>query len=256
MEKLPLSVVIITFNEERNIARCIDSVSSLAQEVIVVDSFSKDKTKELVVERGAVFLEHAFEGHIQQKNWAWKQASNDWVLSLDADEALDENLMNSIRVALAQEAVLEGYTMNRLTNYCGHWVRYSGWYPDTKLRLFRKGMGEWGGVNPHDRFELDEQVKAGHLEGDILHYSYYSREDHLKQIEYFSDIASKELHEQGKSVSLGMIWIKVIAQYVKNLLLKSGFRDGSTGFTIARLSAFATYRKYIKLQQRNAGNFA
>ncbi len=256
MEKLPLSVVIITFNEERNIARCLDSVSNIASEVIVVDSFSKDKTKVLALERGATVLEHAFEGHIQQKNWAWEQASNEWVLSLDADEALDDELSTSIRNVLSQQTEKEGYTMNRLTNYCGHWVRHSGWYPDTKMRLFRKGRGQWGGVNPHDKFELHRPEKAGHLQGDILHYSYYSREDHLKQIEYFSNIASKELHEQGKTISTPMIWLKVVAQYVKNLLLKSGFRDGKTGFTIARLSAYATYRKYIKLQQRNAGNYA
>ena len=255
MDKLPLSVVIITFNEERNIARCLDSVSNLADEVLVVDSYSKDRTKELALERGAKFVEHPFEGHIQQKNWAWEQASNEWVLSLDADEALDQTLAQSIRELLLGSPENEGYTMNRLTNYCGHWVKHSGWYPDTKMRLFRKGKGAWGGVNPHDKFELNSKEAGGHLTGDILHYSYYTREDHLKQIEYFSNIASLELHEQGKSIATPMIWLKVVAQYVKNLILKTGFLDGKTGFTIARLSAYATFRKYTKLQQRNAGSF-
>lgn len=251
--KQQLSVVIITFNEARNIERCITSVLPVADEVLVLDSYSTDETTKIAARLGARVELHAFDGHIQQKNRAWRKASHEWVLSLDADEALDETLQESVSKLMNSEHIAHmGYTMNRLTNYCGHWVRHSGWYPDTKLRLFRKGKGSWGGVNPHDKFSLHEGMKSGHLKGDILHYSYYTREDHLKQIEYFSDIASRELFERGKKVSSPLIFAKVAVQYLKNLIFKAGFLDGKTGLTIARLSAYATYRKYRKLQELHA----
>lgn len=228
--------------------RCINSVKPVADEVLVLDSFSTDDTCSLVTSSGARLEQHPFDGHIQQKNRAWKMADHDWVLSLDADEALDEALCNSIKDTLSQENIEEsGFSMNRLTNYCGNWVRHSGWYPDTKIRLFKKGQGAWGGVNPHDRFELHEGKKAGHLKGDILHYSYYTREDHLRQIEYFSKIAADELFNRGKKVGLPLIIAKVVLQYIKTLVLKLGFLDGKTGLTIARLSAYATWKKYTKL---------
>jgi len=244
-----LTVAIITYNESRNIGRCIESVRDLADEVVVLDSFSEDDTCEIARGLGARIEQHAFDGHIQQKNRCWNLAQHEWVLSLDADEALDETLKASIAAVLATDNdALHGYTMNRLTNYCGAWVRYSGWYPDTKLRLFRKGKGQWTGINPHDRFELYEPQRVAHLEGDLLHYSYYTREDHLKQIEYFSSIAARELHVKGRRVGWPLIVAKVVAQFVKNFLLKRGFLDGKTGFTIARLSAYATWKKYTKLR--------
>ncbi len=248
-----LSVVVITFNETRNIRRCIESVKHIADEVLILDSFSKDDTCEIAQSLGARVEQHVFDGHIQQKNRAWEMASHEWVLSIDADEAPDETLAAAIAEAVARDdKSVDGYSMNRLTNYCGHWVRYSGWYPDTKLRLFRKGKGAWQGINPHDRFDLLDPSRAAHLKGDLLHYSYYTREDHLKQIEYFSDIASRELHARGKRVALPLIFAKVAFQFVKNFLLRAGFLDGATGFTIARLSAYATWQKYTKLRALHA----
>jgi hypothetical protein len=150
------------------------------------------------------------------------------------------------------QPAFNGYKMNRLTNYCGHWVKHCGWYPDTKVRLIKKGHAQWTGVNPHDRLDMLNDEKPGYLQGDILHYSYYTREDHLKQIEYFGDIAAKELHAAGKSISTGMIYLKVIAQFVKSYFIRAGILDGSTGFTISRLSAYATFRKYSKLKELNS----
>lgn len=253
LNKATLSVVIITFNESKNIGRCIRSVKSIADEIVVLDSFSTDNTCEIARELGARVEQHIFDGHIQQKNRAWQMANSTWVLSLDADEALDEVLCANIAVALNNvPKEVSGFTMNRLTNYCGKWVRHSGWYPDTKLRLFINGHGAWGGVNPHDRFDLHSHHKAQHLAGDILHYSYYTREDHQRQIEYFSNIASKELFQKGKRVSLPLIGAKVALQFLKTYVFKAGFLDGRTGFTIARLSAFATYTKYTKLRALHA----
>lgn len=241
-----LSVVIITYNEERNIRRCLESVKQIADEIVVVDSYSGDNTENICREYKVKFLKHTFEGHIQQKNYAIDQASFDWILSLDADEALSEELKQAI-VGLREKTSYKGYRMNRLTNYCGKWVHHCGWYPDTKVRLVHKNYARWQGVNPHDRLDLIPSEAIGFLSGDILHYSYYTREDHLKQIEYFGNISAKELYHRGKRSNWLKILVKVAAQFFKSYFLKAGILDGKTGFTISRLSAYATYRKYIKL---------
>jgi glycosyltransferase involved in cell wall biosynthesis len=249
---MKLSVVIITFNEERNIERCLLSVQELADEILVVDSFSKDKTLAICEKYHAKVIQNPFEGHIQQKNFAMEQASNDWILSLDADEALSEELALAIKqVKSAEKPKVNLYEMNRLTNYCGSWVKHCGWYPDTKVRLVNRKFAKWGGVNPHDKLEGSKQEKVEFLKGDILHYSYYTKEDHLKQIEYFSKIAAGELVKQGKNVGQFTVYLKMAAQFFKSFVLKRGFLDGKTGWQISKLSAFATYRKYSLLRTLN-----
>lgn len=244
--QVKLSAVIITFNEEKNIGRCIDSVQSVADEVLVVDSFSTDRTKEICLEKGARFIEHAFEGHIEQKNWAKDQASYDHILSLDADEALDERLKENIQHIKDKwkDAI---YKMNRLTNYCGTWIHHSGWYPDTKLRLFDRKNGQWGGDNPHDKFIPNAGVSTKWISGDILHYSFYTREEHLKQIEKFSSIAAEALFKRGKRSNLIKRYINPLARFLKAYIIRLGFLDGKAGFDIARFSAYANYLKYSKL---------
>lgn len=244
---MKLSAVIITFNEERNLKRCIDSLKGVADEIVVIDSYSTDGTQKIAETHGARFIQHAFEGHIQQKNVALSHASFDWILSLDADEALDEALRQSI-LTVKDSGNFDGYSMNRLTNYCGHWVKHCGWYPDTKVRLVRNGKARWTGINPHDRLELTEGAKPQHLTGDILHYSYYTLDDHRKQIEYFGNIAARELFDRKKKIAWLMVFAKVIAQFVKSYILKLGILDGSAGWTISRMSAYATWRKYSKLK--------
>lgn len=248
-----ISAVIITFNEEHNIARCLGSLRGVADEVVVVDSFSTDKTAEICAQWGVKWVQHAFEGHIQQKNWAITQASFPYVLSLDADEALDEKLRASI--LKAKEAWdADGYSMNRLTNYCGTWIRHSGWYPDRKLRLWDSTKGQWAGRNPHDRYELRQGSTTQHLEGDILHYSYYTVQEHWKQLEYFSTIAAKAMFGEGRKASWLDPLFHAVWKYFKTLILKTAFLDGKAGWVIARLSAIEVYRKYKKLRAlRKAG---
>jgi glycosyltransferase involved in cell wall biosynthesis len=245
---IKLSVVIITFNEEKNIERCLLSVKGIADEIVVLDSFSKDNTQAICEKHGVKFFQHAFDGHIQQKNRAITYASNPHVLSLDADEALDETLKASI-LEVKQNFVKDGYYMNRLTNYCGHWVKHCGWYPDTKLRLWDRSKGHWTGVNPHDKYELFAGDKnTGHLKGDILHYSYYSVEDHYKQVDYFTNIASKAFFENGKKAPLFKLVVNPAAKFIDHYLLKLGFLDGKAGYLISKISAYATYLKYKKLR--------
>ncbi len=245
---MKLSAAIITFNEERNIERCILSLQNVVDEILVVDSFSKDNTEAICKKYNVRFIQNKFEGHIQQKNYALEKSTGDWVLSLDADEALDSTLREAI-LELKSNPIDNGYSMNRLTNYCGQWVRHCGWYPDTKVRLVKRGFAKWGGINPHDKLELLNNEKHGHLRGDILHYSYYTQAEHLKQIDYFGDIAAKELNARGRISNWPLVVIKTLAQFAKSYLIKAGFLDGRLGFTVSRLTAYGTYLKYLKLMR-------
>tara|TARA_B110000503_G_scaffold142547_1_gene239691 strand:- start:83 stop:844 length:762 start_codon:yes stop_codon:yes gene_type:complete len=246
--QVQLSAVIITFNEERNIERCVLSAQKVADEVLVVDSFSKDKTKLICEKLGVRFLEHAFEGHIQQKNWAKSQAQFDYVLSLDADEALDEKLTKEI-LSVKQNWKSIAYKMNRMTNYCGYWVRHTSWYPDTKIRLFDRRVGRWDGLNPHDEYRVPSKEYVPHLEGDILHYSFYTKAEHLLQIEKFSTIGAQALLEKGKRSNIVLILVKPLARFIKNYVVRLGFLDGKAGWDISTLSAYANYLKYKKLSR-------
>jgi glycosyltransferase involved in cell wall biosynthesis len=248
-DPIQLSVVIITFNEERNIGRCLDAVREIADDVVVVDSFSTDKTEMICREKGARFVQHKFEGHIEQKNWAITQAKFPYVFSLDADEAPDEELKKEI-LSIKNNWQYEGYEMNRLTNYCGKWIHHCGWYPDTKLRLWDSRKGKWGGINPHDKYEMrDASAKIFHLSGNILHYSYYTIEEHYKQAEKFSSIAANALFEKGKSASIFLAVIKTCSKFIRNYFLKAGFLDGKFGFIICRITALETFQKYSKLHK-------
>jgi len=244
MEKL--SAVILTFNEERNIARCIESVAQVADEILVVDSFSVDRTAAICKELGVRFVQHPFEGYIEQKNYALQQATHKLVLSLDADEALSPELIDSIK-GVKTHRKADGYTMNRLTNYCGKWIHHSGWYPDTKLRLLDRSRGKWGGVNPHDKIEMNSGSTVDKLQGDILHYSYYTFEEHRAQIIKFAEISARSLHESGTNSSILKIFYKPVARFLRSYIVKAGFLDGKEGWTIAYMTAWSSYLRYSQL---------
>ncbi len=246
--RVKLSVVIITFNEEKNIRRCLDSVMDIADEIVVVDSFSTDKTETICRTYGVNFIQHKFDGHIEQKNYASSQASNPHVFCLDADEALSDELKQSI-ISIKNNFVADGYSMNRLTNYCGTWIKHCGWYPDTKIRVMDRTKGKWGGDNPHDHFIMEAGATLVHLEGDLLHYSYYTLEDHYKQVEYFTTIFSQSQFAKGKKAPLLMVYGSPVIKFMKDYFFNLGFLDGKAGFTISRISAFASFTKYKKLRQ-------
>jgi glycosyltransferase involved in cell wall biosynthesis len=243
---MKISAVIITFNEERNIGRCLDSLAGLADEVLVVDSFSTDKTAEICRAKGARFLQHPFEGYIEQKNWALEQAIYSHVLSLDADEALSEQLRESILFAKKNWSA-DGYTMNRLTNYCGQWIRHSGWYPDRKLRFFNRRKGRWGGQNPHDRVEMAPGSTIAHLDGDLLHFSYYTVNEHIERTRKYADIGARAMYERGRRATWLHLIFGPILKFLKSYFLKLGFLDGHAGWTICKISARETYLRYRAL---------
>jgi glycosyltransferase involved in cell wall biosynthesis len=240
-----LSVVIITFNEERNIGRCLESVKDVADEIVVVDSVSTDKTKSICLGYGVKFIEHLFEGHIKQKNFAISQATYPHQLSLDADEALSEELISEI-TKVKENWNRNGYRMNRLSNYCGKWIKHSGWYPDTKLRLYDSRKGKWTGMDPHDKFELENNSSIGMLSGNILHYTYYTIEEHILQANKFSTIAANELVSNGKRIWFFKVVLNPIAKFIRNYFLHLGFLDGFYGFLICQITANETFLKYIK----------
>ena len=243
-----LSVAIITLNEERDIGRCLESVQGLADEIVVVDSFSTDKTEAICLKYGARFIQHQFEGYIEQKNFALSQTSFQYVLSLDADEALSEELKVSV-LQTKSNFTADGYNMNRLTNYTGTWIHHCGWYPDTKLRLFNRDKGKWGGTNPHDEFRFDGPATTEKLKGDILHYSYHSLEDHYRQIEHFTDIASRAYFDKGKKAPLLKLIFSPVVRFIRDYFFLLGFLDGKAGLRICYLSAGATFKKYRKLRK-------
>ena len=211
-----LSVVIITFNEERNIGRCLESVRAVADEIVIVDSFSTDKTKAICLQYEVNFIEHEFESYATQKNYAITQAKYPHILSLDADEALDKNLTAAI-LEVKQDWKYEGYYMNRLTNYCGQWIYHSGWYPDRKLRLWNSRKGSWTMSkedNCHEFYQLKERSTTAHLKGNILHYSFYTVREHVLTAYKYVDIAARaKLKRQAKFNPLKLFFQSVVDFY-------------------------------------------
>jgi len=243
-----LSVVIITFNEEECIGRCIASVRQLADEIVIVDSYSSDATIAIAEMMGARVIEQEFLGYVQQKNFAMMQASNPFVLSIDADEEVSAELAMSILEA-KKTSDFDVYVCHRMANYCGKWIRHGGWYPDKKLRLFDKSKGNWVGESIHEKWLPSNNRQAiGVLQGDLLHYSFTSISNHLKQIENFTEIAAKQAISCGKTCSIIKVWLSPKWRFFNDYFLHLGILDGYAGYLIAKYSAFATQVKYSKIR--------
>jgi glycosyltransferase involved in cell wall biosynthesis len=252
---MKISAAIITFNEEKNIKRCLLSLQGVVDEIVVVDSFSTDKTEEICSKFDVVFIKNKFLGHIEQKNFALYKTKYSYVLSLDADEVLSSELKESI-LNIKQEnqkedsSEFDSYSFNRLTNYCNErWIKHCGWYPDIKLRLWNKEKGSWGGENPHDMVIMQKGAKTKWIKGDLLHYSYHSVQEHINQLNKFTTIGALESYKKGKKASIGKIIIKTIWKFLRDYIFKGGFLDGFAGFKVCSISAFATFTKYVKLRE-------
>ncbi|UCG80711.1 MAG: glycosyltransferase family 2 protein, partial [Desulfobacterales bacterium] len=179
------------------------------------------------------------------------KASYNYVLSLDADEALSEELKASI-LNVKRNCNHDGYALNRLTNYCGKWIRHCGWYPDKKVRLWDRRKGSWGGVNPHDKVIMEKDSSIKGLSGDLLHYSYYTIRENISQINNFSEIAAQAAYEMGEKANVVLdIVLNPIFTFLKKYFLKLGFLDGYYGFVVSINSAYFRFLKYAKLQEMN-----
>lgn len=241
-------MVVITLNEAENIERCLRSAQEVADEMLVVDSGSTDGTQELAEALGARVEYHPFEGYAQQRRLANKQAKHDCILAIDADEVLDDELRASV-LSVKQNWQHNAYELNRLTHYCGRWIRHGAWFPDRKIRLFDRRMGKWLGTNLHESWAPSKDTSLGKLEGLLLHYSYNSVNQHVAQANKFSGLLAEELFARGKRASLLRAHVSGRLRFIRDYLLKGGFRDGAEGYLIARISAHASFLKYAKLNQ-------
>jgi glycosyltransferase involved in cell wall biosynthesis len=252
-----LSVAIITFNEEKNIERCLNSIATIADEIIIVDSNSTDKTKELCTKYLVKFYTQPFLGYLEQKKLATTYCTHDFVLSLDADECLSPQLIQSIQHVKANNFYYDAFTMNRLSNFCGKWIRHGTWYPDRKLRLFNKQKGNWAGSQIHENIQMKSHSTIAFLKGDLHHYSYNSIEEVLTQNNKYTSLQVEEMFAKGKKSSWFKIIVNPMVAFINGYIFKRGFLDGWDGYFIAKTIAYFTMVKYIKLlrlQQKKTTN--
>jgi len=236
-----ITAVIITLNEERNIGRCLYSLKGVADEVIVIDSFSADGTQKICEERGARFVQQEWQGYSRTKNAGNELATHDFILSIDADEALSEELRTSI-LAVKAQGLQGAYSFNRLANYCGKWIKHCGWYPDKKVRIFPKGKAEWKGDHVHEELVISPDVHINWLSGDLHHYSYYTRIEHRERAMNYARLgAEKVRYKRGLGVK---ILLSPPFRFFQMFVLQGGILDGKAGFDICRITAWEVMMKY------------
>lgn len=247
-----ISATIITLNEEDKIRQCLESLQGVADEIVVVDSLSTDNTKSICEEFGVKFVEQKWLGYSEQKNLANNIASNDWILSIDADEVLSDELKKSILKIKNEERETKNeelvYSFNRLNNYCGKWIHHSGFYPDKKIRIWNRKVGKWEGI-VHEVIKFSTKVKEVHLKGDLLHYSYSKPEDFERQVFKFAEMRAQHYFDKGKKNAGLLSVVSPIFFFIKHYLIRLGFLDGKEGFVMCWVSAKATRHKYKTLKK-------
>jgi glycosyltransferase involved in cell wall biosynthesis len=240
-----VSGVVICFNEEETIERCLESLT-WCDEIVVVDSGSTDRTCELALRFTPRVIEQEFLGYVKQKNFALEQAAHDWVVCLDADEALSSDLQREVRNAIAASDDREsGYVLDRVTYFLDIWHDRGEWYPDPQLRVFRRSRGRWVGLDPHDRVELDGPVRK--LRGRLFHWNYRDLSDHVQTIDRFSAHLAREMHARGVRFRLRDLVFRPPGRFLKGYLLRQGFRKGLPGFLVSASTAYYVFMKYAKL---------
>jgi glycosyltransferase involved in cell wall biosynthesis len=240
---MKISATIITCNEERKIARTIESLRC-SDEILVVDSGSTDRTVEIAGNLGAKVIETHWRGYSQQKNFAAEQAANDWILSLDADEVLSEALEAELWQLRKKGPTHDAYTMPRLAQYMGRWILHSGWYPDRKVRLYDRRKASWAGEFVHESVQVSGTL--GHLKSNILHYSYDSLSEQMKSIDRYTTLAAQELVARGQKVHWRNLILDPMWTFARTYFFHLGFLDGLEGLTIAEMAAMYTYLRYAK----------
>jgi len=222
--RMKISAIVITLNEEQNIADALRSLG-WADEIIVVDSESTDRTVEIARKFTERIIVRAWPGYSAQKNFAAEQARFDWVFSLDADERVSDELARAIQqLKQTDEPTAAGFEMPRLAYYLGRWIKHSGWYPDYKLRLYDRRRGRWRGDYVHEGIDPDGKVER--LKGDLLHYTVRDASDHHLRIDRYTTLAARQSHAQGKRASVGAIMVAPLATFIRSYVFKRGFLDG------------------------------
>ena len=247
-DRLRVSAVLVCCDEEENIERCLQSLA-WADEIIVVDSYSQDRTVELCRKYTNRIFQRKWTGMVQQRAYAVSLAQNEWVFAIDADEVVTETLSNEILTRLSEDKnEKSGYFIRRHPNYLGRWINHGGWYPDFKLRLFRKDKVYVGGENPHDKCFV--QGRTFKLKGEMIHYPYKNISRQLRTIDTYSDIVSERLFKEKPFFPLVKMFVKPPVKFIETYVYKLGFMDGLPGFVISVLSSYYVFMKYAKLWER------
>ncbi len=244
-----LSAVIITRDEAHNIVACLQSVKAVCADVVVVDTGSTDATVALAEEQGAKVESIDWPGYSAAKNFANSLAANDWILSIDADERVSPELAQSL-IALQPQAQ-HVYLLDRFTNYCGHWVRYCGWYPEWKARIFDRRSIQWQGDFVHEALAIPPDYQQERLDGKLYHYSYYTADEHYQRLDRYAQLAAQQMHANGKNISPLRPAVSAAARFLTTYFIKQGWRDGPTGLAISRRAALEVYKKYSGLLRMN-----
>lgn len=239
-----VSAVVITYNEEKNIGRCLSSLR-FCDEIIVVDSGSDDQTSDIAADYTDKLFVRPWKGYADQKNYAVQLASSEWVLSVDADEEVSDDLKQEIRRITGSSGRSAAYSIPRKTIHSGKWIRYGGWYPNRLVRLFRKSQGRWVGEEVHERWETPGEV--GNLKEPLIHYSFNGISDQVKRNDRYSTLGAKSLQREGKKFSLFRLLVKPFSKFVETYVLKRGFLDGFPGFFISVSAAYSVFLKWAKL---------
>jgi len=236
-----LSGFVVTYNEERNIRECLESVS-FCDELIVVDSHSTDRTREIAAECGARVIERDWPGYLLQKSFACDQCANDWVLLIDADERVTPELKEQILQALGRRGPEVGFELNRVNYFLGRWWRRGGWYPEYRLRLFRRSESEWNGIDPHEK--VIPRGKVGQLHGELLHFSFADIEQQTLRHLKYAKLAAAQIIQSGEVVGWKQLTWNPIVRFFKFYFLKYGYREGICGLVVAMNEGFYTFLKY------------
>ncbi len=246
---MSLSVAILTFNSERRLSEVLKSVESIADEVVALDSGSKDKTLDILKSFGAKVYYREFDNFVNQKNHLLSLTTKDWVLFLDDDEVLTPELSLSVKEAL-NDSSFSGYYLNRLTFYLGRWIKHA-WYPDWQLRLAKREKCRWVGELVHETLKVEGKV--GYLKGDLLHYSYSSVSEHLQKIDKYTTLFAQGAYERGKRFSYLKLLTSPVGTFVRRYFLKKGFLDGFEGFVLSVMGSYYSFLKYLKLWEIERG---
>ncbi|MEQ1575029.1 MAG: glycosyltransferase family 2 protein [Vicinamibacterales bacterium] len=239
-----VSVTIISLNEADHIGSAIES-AAWADEVIVVDSGSTDRTVDIARAAGATVVCRAWPGYVEQKNHAASLAAHDWIFSLDADERITPSLASEIRQLLAQEPSRRGYRVPRVTFHLGRWMRTTDFYPDFQTRLYDRRAARWRGRHVHESVAVDGE--SGQLTNELEHRSYRDLSDHLDRINHYSTLAARQMHESGRRAGPLDLLLHPPAAFIRNYLLRRGFLDGTAGLLISLVNSYSVFLKFAKL---------
>lgn len=240
---MKISATIITLNEERNIPRVIESLRC-CDEIVVIDSGSDDRTAEIAAKLGAKVVETHWRGYAGQKNFASEHATHDWILSLDADEALSEALEGELWQIKKNGPDCDAYTMPRMAQYLGRWILHSGWYPDRKVRLFDRRKAKWVGDYVHESVRVNGRV--GHLKENLLHFTCDSLSEHLRTMDRYTTLAAAQIIDQRRKVVWSDLVVNPAWTFFRTYFLQRGFLDGTEGLAIAYMAAIYNFLKYAK----------